>query len=53
MVVNFNTRRISRDARKLARTPTLNLKKFIGTDEEDLTKNVKSFKYHGAIININ
>ena len=26
---------------------------FIATDEEDLTKNVKSFKYHGAIININ
>jgi len=27
MVVNFRTRGISRDARKLARTPTLNSKK--------------------------
>jgi hypothetical protein len=32
MVVNFRAREISRDARKLARTPTLNKKKMIKQD---------------------
>ena len=44
MIVNFRAREISRGARKLARTPTLNLKK----KKHPMEFNLFHFKYRVA-----